>query len=259
MHVDELICTPKSVNFPSAFAVVARNETIRQIARAFILSILPMPVPSVDMRTPTYVRSAIFVFALLLSRVALSADVQNKVDWEKFLARHDLVFNRIPEKWGEGAFTGNGLMGAMVYQTDDKSALRFRVGRSDVMIQDKQSYRVPIGDLVLKPVGKITGGKFRQDLWNAEVTGVLTTDKGEIAIRTFTHSKDLVQVIDIKPNAGEQGCSWKFEPGICANPRNLRDKTPIPDDEKSPDPIVTDNSVLQKVYTGDEYATVWKE
>src|SRR4051812_35639641 len=101
MHVDELICTPRSTNFPSAFARSARNRTIREMTSAFILSILPMPVPSVDMRTPTYVRSGILVIALLLCRVAHSADVQNKVDWEKFLARHDLVFNKLPEKWGE--------------------------------------------------------------------------------------------------------------------------------------------------------------
>src|SRR5437016_13941288 len=112
------------------------------------------------MTRPSYVRSGILIVGfLMLSRLAPAAEVQNKVDWEKFLARHDLVFNHAPAKWGEGAFTGNGLLGAMVYLTDDQSALRFRVGRSDIMV--KQNYRVPIGDLVLHPAGKTTGGKFR--------------------------------------------------------------------------------------------------
>src|SRR3954470_7415360 len=159
------------------------------------------------MTKATYVRGVgLLIIALLVAPILRAADVQNKVDWAKFLSRHDLVFNRLPGKWGEGAFTGNGLMGAMVYLTDDKSALRFRVGRSDVMV--KQNYRVPIGDLVLRPVGKIIGGKMRLDLWNAEVTGTLTTDKGEIAFRTFTHASFLVQFIELKPSDGEKDCKW---------------------------------------------------
>src|SRR5262245_12817700 len=142
------------------------------------------------------------VFSVLSVLVCFSnsfgADVQDRIDWPKFLSRHDLVFNQITEKWGEGAFTGNGLMGVMLYLTDDKTGLRFRVGRSDVMIQERQAYRVPIGDLVLRPVGKITGGNMRMDLWNAEVTGTLRTDKGEISFRTFTHSNHPLQIIELK-------------------------------------------------------------
>src|SRR5581483_11200642 len=102
------------------------------------------------MSRPTYVRAAGLCLFLCLFTQCFAADVENKVDWEKFLARHDLLYSRPPEKWGEGAFTGNGLLGANVYLTDDKSALRFRIGRTDVMVN--QNYRVPIGDLVLHPV-----------------------------------------------------------------------------------------------------------
>jgi len=196
-------------------------------------------------------------------RVARPAEVNRNIDYENFLKRHDLVWNKVPEKWGEGAFTGNGLLGLMMYLTDDGSALRFRVGRTDVMIQEKQAYRVPIGDLVLRPVGKITGGEFRQDLWNAEVRGVLKTDRGQIRIRFFTHANDLVNVIEIKPSQIEQGCKWEFQPGVSANPRWIRDKQPIPEDEQSPPPVVVNGGAfshaLQKVFNGDEYATVWQE
>jgi alpha-L-fucosidase 2 len=210
-------------------------------------------------------------------RIARPAEVNRNIDYENFLSRHDLVWNKLPTKWGDGAFTGNGLLGLMMYLTDDGTALRFRVGRSDVMIQEKQAYRVPIGDLVLKPVGKITGGEFRQDLWNAEVRGTLRTDKGEIHIRFFTHAIDAVNVIEIKPSQIEKDCKWEFHPGLSANPRWIRDKQPIPDDEKSPPPtsgktslVGTNDSyrqglppelhfVLQKVFNGDEYATAWQE
>src|SRR5688572_10536057 len=197
--------------------------------------------------------------AAATQRVARPADVEDRVDWSKFLARHDLVWSRVPETWGEAAFTGNGLLGLMMYRTDDKSALRFRVGRSDVMIQEKQAYRVPIGDLVLRPVGTITGGNFRQDLWNAQVTGTLKTDKGEIGVRFFTHANDLVNVIELKPSPGEAAFTWAFEPGLSANPRWLRDKQPIPEDEKSPPVKMSGSVAFQKVFNGDEYATMWKE
>ena len=211
------------------------------------------------------------ILTILVTLIALAAtpgfarpaEVNRNIDYENFLKRHDLVWNKVPEKWGAGAFTGNGLLGLMMYLTDDGSALRFRVGRTDVMIQEKQAYRVPIGDLVLRPVGKITGGEFRQDLWNAEVRGVLKTDRGEIRIRFFTHANDLVNVIEIKPSQIEQGCKWEFQPGVSANPRWIRDKQPIPEDEQSPPPVVVNGGAfshaLQKLFNGDEYATVWQE
>jgi len=69
-------------------------------------------------------RLAIVLFLMIAAapRVALPAELKNDVDWEKFLARHDLVWNKLPAKWGEGAFTGNGLLGLMMYLTDDGKA-----------------------------------------------------------------------------------------------------------------------------------------
>src|SRR3954462_12365498 len=58
-------------------------------------------------------------FVAPAARAAAPDDAKNRVDWPTFMARHDLVWNRLPTKWGEGAFTGNGLLGAMVYLTDD--------------------------------------------------------------------------------------------------------------------------------------------
>src|SRR5690348_9325159 len=112
MSVDELICTPRSLNSP-AF-VLANISTLRRISPIDLL-------PFAAMTKATYVRRVgLLIVALLIAPILRAADVQNKVDWPKFLSRHDLIFNRPPEKWGEGAFTGNGLLGAMVYLTDDK-------------------------------------------------------------------------------------------------------------------------------------------
>jgi alpha-L-fucosidase 2 len=124
---------------------------------------------------------------------AQAAQVRSDVDWEKFLARQDLVWNSMPTNWESGAFIGNGLLGAMIY-TGGTNALQWDVGRSDVT--DKGD-RVAIGRFVLVPPENLTGGTMWLDLWNAEARGELKTAKDEIQWRSFTHAKDLVNIIEV--------------------------------------------------------------
>ncbi len=42
-----------------------------------------------------------------------------KVDWASLLARHDLVWNRLPTEWYEAPFLGNGLLGTQVRRKSD--------------------------------------------------------------------------------------------------------------------------------------------
>lgn len=37
-----------------------------------------------------------------------------RIDWADFLGKHDLVWERLPTRWGESAFIGNGLLGATI-------------------------------------------------------------------------------------------------------------------------------------------------
>ena len=119
----------------------------------------------------------------------------NAVDWEKFLAKQDLVWNTMPTNWESGAFVGNGLLGTMIYASETNT-LQFDIGRSDVT--DKGD-RVAIGRFVLTPAaGEIVKGSMRLDLWNAEARGELQTGNGIIDWRSFTHAKKLVNVIELK-------------------------------------------------------------
>src|SRR5438477_12682808 len=70
----------------------------------------------------------VVIAALLMPEAARAADA---IDWARFLARHDLVWDRLPDRWEEGAFLGNGMMGAMAYGVA-KDALAWELGRSDV-------------------------------------------------------------------------------------------------------------------------------
>src|SRR5690348_8321988 len=75
-----------------------------------------------------------------------AAEAQSAVDWSKFLARHDLVWNSPATNWESGAFIGNGLLGSMIY-SEGTNALQWDVGRSDVT--DKGD-RIAIGRFVLQ-------------------------------------------------------------------------------------------------------------
>jgi hypothetical protein len=49
---------------------------------------------------------------------------------------------------------------------------------------------------------------MRLDLWNAEASGTLTTDRGALAWKSFTHADKLVQVIEVQATGGEQNYTF---------------------------------------------------
>jgi alpha-L-fucosidase 2 len=50
-----------------------------------------------------------------------AAEVEDRIDWPAFLGRHDLVWESVPNAWHEGAFLGNGLLGAMIYSEGENA------------------------------------------------------------------------------------------------------------------------------------------
>src|SRR3954471_1660309 len=83
--------------------------------------------------------------------------------WARFLAGQDLLWQRLPRTWYEGPFLGNGFLGVQVYREPGANALRFTVDHSEV--QDHRPEfgnewgvaRLPVGRVLLEPVGRITG------------------------------------------------------------------------------------------------------
>src|SRR6266545_3910944 len=138
---------------------------------------------------------ALFRYHWLLAFQALPATA---VDWPTFLARHDLVWDRLPARWGESAFIGNGRLGATIDARD--SAFGWTINRTDV-VHDQS--RFPIGRVVLKTAGVVTGGAARLALWDAEASGTVTTDRGEIRWRSFTATDPSVIVIVLEGRGGE--------------------------------------------------------
>jgi len=147
-----------------------------------------------------------------------AAETECPIDWPVFMARHDMHFDKLPRKWTESPHFGNAAIGSMLYQ--DGNTIKLQVFRNDVHDHRDDTWGWPaysrarfrIGHFSLEPVGRLTGCQWRKDLWNAELTGTITTDRGEIQIRHFTHAIDMAIVTELTPSDGEQGCRWTWHP-----------------------------------------------
>jgi hypothetical protein len=158
-------------------------------------------------------------FILLSSAIAKGPD---KIDWPKFLSRHDLKWSRLSTDWYSGAFIGNGQLGAMIYQ-ENENALRWDIGRSDVT--DQRNYsdvewgksRLPIGRMLLKVQGRIVKATMQLDLWNAEARGTITTEKGSVTWRSFVSDNPQVIITELT-ETGSEKAQWEFIPELSQSP-----------------------------------------
>jgi hypothetical protein len=205
------------------------------------------------------VRKASFAASLVFTLVgSLHAQVVDKVDWKSFLTRHDMVWDRLPERFENAAFTGNGHLGSMLFTSDGGQSLKWQMGRSDVTFGTS---RIPIGDLVLQPQGKISSGEMRLDLWNAEVRGHIVTDKGEIEFRTFTHTDQMVNVFETISKGGEKA-TWSWSPGLASDPRKIYKKERLTDKDTNAPPFPSADGDIslsfQPLKSGGGHTIAWK-
>ena len=77
----------------------------------------------------------IFLFFALNLALTVRAQVANAVDWPKFLSQHDMIWEVLPLQWNEGAFTGNGQVGMMIYATLKDNRIDFHIGRESCLIK----------------------------------------------------------------------------------------------------------------------------
>jgi len=214
------------------------------------------------------------------------SQVKAEIDWPGFLAQHDLIWEELPLQWNEGAFTGNGQIGMMIYANIKENRIDFHLGRQDVTDHRKAPNRkssmgapgadvmfdyprLDIGRMLLHPAGKIISGTMRQDLWNAEISGKIITDLGVISFKAYTPRNRMLNVIEIISTEIKNNFTvtykWDFLPGNPASPR--AQVRPIGTGEEgyltNPNPTIRkkkDVSVcVQSLLAGGDYATVWTE
>jgi alpha-L-fucosidase 2 len=208
-----------------------------------------------------------------------------RIDWPEFMARHDLIWEDLPLQWNEGAFTGNGQLGMMIYATLEDNRIDFHIGRQDVtdhrLAPDKKTSlsvleaviredypRLSIGRLALRPAGKIISGTIRQDLWNAEISGTIITEYGEISFKAFTPYDRMVQIVEVSSsetfNNASMPYKWEYLHGNASAPRRLTH----PHEDWSnykPNPPASFhqegdmNFYVQPLLAGGDFASAWVE
>lgn len=160
-------------------------------------------------RSAVFVAMAVLACAMRTGPAAASASWSD-IDWPTFLSRSDLVWHVMPDRWDRGAFTGNGLLGAMVFV--DQGVLSWELGRADVVDNQPSERpmvaapRLPLGFLRWRGCAASTG-QMRLDLWNAEVRGSLGAHATATSFRSWTHAKD--DIIGIAVTKG--GCAPHFD------------------------------------------------
>ena len=216
-----------------------------------------------------------FLFGIVINGYCASEKsvVKLKVYWQKYLAQHDLIWDKIPEDYYEGAFVGNGLLGTIIFKDDQKAnTLCFEIGRTDVydhrtsLIKSGHAFgRLPIGRLLLTPVGQILKINLRNDIWNAEIRGELLTTAGTISFRCFVPSQEEVIILNMKNTGQEKNASCTFRPEQGNHPRPTvqpnRDKgiVYLPNPAFRVENINGVEVITQPLLAGDDYATAWSD
>ena len=201
--------------------------------------------------------------------------------WRTFLGDQDMLWSRLPVDFFEAPFLGNGGLGASMYQDPSGHRLQFTLG--DSRVHDHQDVAGPVtnngqtaemsvavwgksrlrlGYLTLDTVGEVTGVDVRLSLWDAELTGTITTTAGKVGLRAFVHATRDLLVVTTTPDAGEAGLSWTFTPFPAVSPRASHNAPPA-DLKQNPAPVVTTvdggGMCVQDLTAGGRTATVWRE
>ncbi|GEM_PF-4995195 len=135
------------------------------------------------------------------------------IDWPGFLSAHDPIWDRLPRRWEEAPFVGNGLVGALLFVRNNRLILsigRSDVGKLDFPGQFKRGNRMVIGEVqaVFNEDLFFSGADLRMDLWNAEITGTLSSNLGVLALRCWAPSGGKSLIIEL--NGPEEIC-WQWQ------------------------------------------------
>ncbi len=171
----------------------------------------------------------LLLLALFFSCIWASAypSLDSSANWEKFLAKQDLVWDSLPGEWYDAAFMGNGTLGTMVYKPTSQNALRFDFCNAEIHDQRMEGnmlFRKPrllSGHFELAPVGKVVSGTMHLNIWNAATDVSLKTTKGTIMLRCWVHADSMVLVVQARATGEERNFRWIWKPERGESPRYL--------------------------------------
>ncbi len=171
-----------------------------------------------------------------------------------------MEWKQLPKNWGDSPFLANGLLGVQVYAGRTPNELKLMLSHSEV--QDQREHweaavglsRLPIGYLTLAFAGAITAVDWTLDLWNAELTGSVTTTQGSATFTMLVHNARSTFLASVRGDV-----TWGFQPLQSATTRTIRKPA---DYTANPDPTLgTANGVsycAQPLHAGGGYTTAWQ-
>src|SRR5207247_2581353 len=121
--------------------------------------------------------------------------------------------------------------------------------------------RLPIGDLTLSTSGDVTGVSLRLSLWDAQLSGTVTTTRGVLDLLAFVHAARDVLVVAVSVRSGSEQVAWTFTAAAARSPR--LDFKPAPAGlETNPKPVVTTTAAggtcTQELAAGGQTVTSWQ-
>lgn len=139
------------------------------------------------------------------------------LNWEQFMNRQNMVWNVLPTGRSEAPFMGNGRLGLMIYKDPGSNSLFFATGHAEATNHQKDATilggeLLPTGNFILTPAGKILRGQMVLDLWNAETTTEIWTDRGKINITSFVHADEQIIINRITTEGEEPQPEWSWKP-----------------------------------------------
>ncbi|WP_372846787.1 hypothetical protein, partial [Pontiella sp.] len=217
------------------------------------------------------------VIATLFASVAAGAGMPeiDAVDWPAFMARQDLRWNKLPARWDEGPFLGNGEQGTLMYKLDNRT-LRWDVGCSAAHdhrpfeaddLREKNVVALNrgrhfIGHLRLELPEDVTESKARLSLWDAEATGALASKGGSVEWATLVHATEPVMRFEISAAGKLKGAKFAYVAEEARSPRAVHSKnlrTPA-----NPSPVLDTldggvHTAVQNLQAGGQTAVAWYE
>jgi alpha-L-fucosidase 2 len=153
------------------------------------------------------------------------------IDWESFISKQDMRWDKVPKIWENAPYLGNGMLGLILFQegknqknptaTDEKNVLSLHLGRGDYFDNrppENGKYntwiyrgRLPIGYFRIKSKGDVTGVDWRLDIWNAKLVGTVQTTVGSYKVEGLVHSLYDSFYFKITP-IGEETVNFEWQP-----------------------------------------------
>ncbi|MFN8206569.1 MAG: hypothetical protein U0T82_04080 [Bacteroidales bacterium] len=178
-------------------------------------------------------RIPFFVIMLISGGYTFSQEI----DWSEFVSKHDLIWNNtVDSNFFHGAFIGDGVQGAMIMQDPkNPNGIRMLMAHYKAIAYTSipnYEYCVPkvyAGNIVIAPQGKRTYQTMRMNLYDGEVSGVITTDSGMINWRVFAERDNKVFIAVLKGNQAEANAKlavreeWGISPKFYLDNKNPSD------------------------------------